>query len=99
MAKNYKNEVSSNQIIRKAQKKQEVSHFWAGLRQAKPDFLRFGLFNLNTREQIRFWEDTWLGNYSFQQQYVSVFFAPVRTGWSRSCIPVQRWSCELQRTL
>jgi hypothetical protein len=29
---------------------------------------------------------------------LSVFSIPVRTGWSRSCIPVLRWSCELQST-
>jgi hypothetical protein len=26
---------------------------------------------------------------------LSVFCAPARTGWSRSCIPVLRLSCEL----
>jgi hypothetical protein len=27
---------------------------------------------------------------------LSVFSAPVRTRWSRSCVPILRWSCELQ---
>jgi hypothetical protein len=30
---------------------------------------------------------------------VSVFFTPVRTGWSRLRVPVLRWSYELQSTL
>jgi hypothetical protein len=37
--------------------------------EAKIIFLRFGSFHPNNGEQRRFWEDKWLGNYSFQQQY------------------------------
>jgi hypothetical protein len=62
----------ANQTIGKTQKKLRVSHFWAGLMEAKPDCLRFGSFHLNNGEQIRFWKDKWLGNYSFQQQYPSL---------------------------
>jgi hypothetical protein len=29
---------------------------------------------------------------------VSVFSAPARIGWSRSCVLVLRWSCKLQST-
>jgi hypothetical protein len=29
---------------------------------------------------------------------LSVFSTLARTGWSRSCVPVPRWSCELQST-
>jgi hypothetical protein len=40
---------------------------------AKSSFLRYGSFHLNNRKQIRFWEDKWLGNFSFQQQYPSLY--------------------------
>jgi hypothetical protein len=39
----------------------------------KPKFLRYGSFHLNNGRQIRFWEDKWLGSYSFQQQYSSLY--------------------------
>jgi hypothetical protein len=35
----------------------------------------------------------------FSAHQQSVFSTPIRIGWSRSCIPVLRWSCELQSTL
>jgi hypothetical protein len=44
----------SNETIGKAQKKPGVSHFWAGLMNAKPDFLRSGSFHLNNGKKIRF---------------------------------------------
>jgi hypothetical protein len=40
---------------------------------AKANFLIHGSFLLNNRKQIRFWEDKWLGNYSFQEQYPSLY--------------------------
>jgi hypothetical protein len=39
---------------------------------AKPKFLRLGSF-LNNAKQIRLCEDKWMGNYSFQQQYPSLY--------------------------
>jgi hypothetical protein len=39
----------------------------------KSKFLRFGSFHLNNEKQIRFWEDKWLENFSFQQQYPSLY--------------------------
>jgi hypothetical protein len=39
---------------------------------ATTNFLMHGSFRLNNGKQIRFWEDKWLGNYSFQQQYQSI---------------------------
>jgi hypothetical protein len=34
----------------------------------------------------------------FLARQLSVFSTPSRTGWSRSRVPVLRWSCELQST-
>jgi hypothetical protein len=48
------------------------SHFWVGLMKDKVTFLTHGSFRLNNGKQIRFWEDRWLGNYSFQHQYLSL---------------------------
>jgi hypothetical protein len=50
-----------------------VSHFWAGLMNAKQSFFRYGSFQLNNGKQIRFWEDKWLGNSNFQHQYPSLY--------------------------
>jgi hypothetical protein len=40
---------------------------------AKPDFLWYGSFHIRNERQIHFWEDKWLGNYSFQQLYPTVY--------------------------
>jgi hypothetical protein len=39
----------------------------------KEAFLRYGSFHLQNGKQIQFWEDKWLGNYSFQHQYPSLY--------------------------
>jgi hypothetical protein len=49
------------------------SHFWSGLMKAKTTFLMHRSFHLNNGKKIRFWEDKWLGNYSFQYQYLSLY--------------------------
>jgi hypothetical protein len=38
------------------------SQFWSGLMRVKDDFLNMGRFQLEDGKQIRFWEDTWLGD-------------------------------------
>jgi hypothetical protein len=40
---------------------------------AKESFLMHGSFRLNNGKQIRIWKDKWIGNYSFQQQYPSLY--------------------------
>jgi hypothetical protein len=39
----------------------------------KEDFLRFASFKLNNGTQIRFWEDKWICNTSFQDKYPSLY--------------------------
>jgi hypothetical protein len=39
----------------------------------KPDFLWYGSFQIQNAKQIRFWEDKWLGNHSFQHQYPTLY--------------------------
>ena len=36
---------------------------------AKHDFLRFGSFIVKNGSQVLFWEDKWLGNTTFRDQY------------------------------
>ena len=39
----------------------------------KDKFLNLGSFQLNNGENIRFWEDKWLGNFTLSQQYPSLY--------------------------
>jgi hypothetical protein len=59
----------TNQTIGKVKKKPGDSQFWTGLMNVKPDFLRYRSFQIKNVRQICFWEDKWLCNYNFQQQY------------------------------
>jgi hypothetical protein len=42
--------------------KHRDTHFWAGLMAMKKFFFRYGTFLIKDGSQIRFWEDSWLGN-------------------------------------
>jgi hypothetical protein len=53
--------------------KQGDSHFWAGLMATKPKFFRFGHFSIKDGSQIRFWEDSWLGNAPLREQYPALY--------------------------
>jgi hypothetical protein len=74
------NKYLSSQTIGKVDRKPGDSHFWAGLMKAKDTFLRHGSFHLNNGKQIRFSKDRWLGNYSFQHQYPSLY----NLAWKKS---------------
>jgi hypothetical protein len=63
----------TNQTIGKVHKKPSDLHFWTGSMIAKPDFLWYGSFQIKNGEQIRFLEDKWLGNYSFEHQYPTLY--------------------------
>jgi hypothetical protein len=52
--------------------KQGDSHFWSGLMKAINHFLESSTFNIHNGEQIRFWEDNWLGNFTLKEQYSSL---------------------------
>ena len=49
------------------------SHFWAGLMHVKNSFFRFGSFLIKDGSEIRFWEDTWLGNTPLKDQYPALY--------------------------
>jgi hypothetical protein len=61
------------QTTGKVKKKSGDSQFWTGLMNAKPDFLRYGSFQIKNGRQIHFCKDKWLDNYSFQQQYPTLY--------------------------
>ena len=52
-------------------KKLGDSHFWAGLMKVKDTFLNHGSFHLNDGNQIRFWEDKWIGNHTFRDNILT----------------------------
>ena len=54
-------------------KKPIDSHFWKGLMNVKTEFMRYGRFNLMDGTQIRFWEDTWLGNQPLSVRFPALF--------------------------
>jgi hypothetical protein len=62
-----------SQTIGKVERKLGDSHFWSRIMKGKENFLMHGSFCLNNGKQIWFWEDKWLGHYSFQQQYPSLY--------------------------
>ena len=49
------------------------SPFWKGLMKVKDDFFIRGSFTLGNGENIRFWEDTWLGDKPLSSQYPSSY--------------------------
>jgi hypothetical protein len=49
------------------------SHFWSGLMRVKDSFLSLGHFKLNDGRNIWFWKDRWLGNFTLQHQYPSLY--------------------------
>ena len=49
------------------------SHFWSGIMEVKDSFLNLGSFVLGNGEQIRFWEDVWLGDQPLMKQYPSLY--------------------------
>jgi hypothetical protein len=53
--------------------KQGDSHFWAGLMATKQKFFRFGQFSIKDGSQVRFWEDSWLGNAPLREQYPTLY--------------------------
>ena len=36
-------------------------------------FLNYGSFHLNDGNQIRFWEDKWIGNHTLREQYPDLY--------------------------
>lgn len=63
----------SNKTLTQATKKPSDSHFWAGLMKIKDQFLQCGHFKINSGSEIRFWEDTWIGDRTFGITYPNLY--------------------------
>ena len=59
--------------ITQVERKQGDSYFWSGLMKVKNYFLNMGSWFINNGEQVRFWEDKWLGNSSLKDKYPSLY--------------------------
>ena len=59
--------------LSEVQAKPTDSPFWKGLMEVKHEFFSRGSFKVGNGMSIRFWEDTWLGNTSLAQQYLSLY--------------------------
>ena len=55
------------------QRRSRDSHFWASLMKVKSEFLKFGTFHIKNGSQVRFWEDTWLGNRPLRHKYPQLY--------------------------
>lgn len=63
----------NNKSLTQVNRKQGNSHFWAGFMKVKNTFLNMGFWIVNNGEQVIFWEDKWVGNYSFKDRYPSLY--------------------------
>jgi hypothetical protein len=62
-----------NKSIGQVRRKPGDSHFWTGLMKVRDMFLERGVFTVNNGRDIRFWEDRWLGNFTLQQRFPSLY--------------------------
>jgi hypothetical protein len=67
------NKYIKNQTLAQVEAKPSDSPFWKGLMHVKDDFLKRGAFKLGNGEDIRFWEDVWLGGTTLAQQYPALY--------------------------
>jgi hypothetical protein len=68
-----RNKYLVNKTIGKVDRLPGDSHFSTSIMNVKQKFLSFGLFQLNNGTQVRFWEDKWIGNHAFKDQYPSLY--------------------------
>lgn len=72
--------------VAKQPTKTEVEHvlgdsqFWTVLKHVKNVFLRFVMFQLGDRSQIRFWEDHWIGQHCLKDKFPSLYNIVRRKG-------------------
>ena len=68
-----RNKYLKNCTLSQISKKAGDSHFWSSLMGVKDQFLNLGRFKLVSGNQIRFWEDKWLGNQKLKNQFPNLF--------------------------
>jgi hypothetical protein len=73
LAKHIEEKISKISNYYSSAKKPGDLHFWSGLMRIKDSFLSLGHFKLNDERNLWFWEDRWLGNFTLQHQYSSLY--------------------------
>jgi len=68
-----RNKYMKDKPLAEVEKKSRDSHFWKGLMGVKDQFLNLGRFKLVSGNQLRFWEDIWLGNQALKFKYPNLF--------------------------
>jgi hypothetical protein len=63
------NKYLKNKTLSQVTAKPTDSPFWKGLMGVKDDFFSRGSFTIGNGQQVRFWEDTWLGDSPLASQY------------------------------
>jgi hypothetical protein len=64
---------TGSKVLSQINWKPRDSHFWAGLMYAKKYFFRHGSFLIKDGSEIRFREDSWLGNLPLKDQYPALY--------------------------
>ena len=62
-----------NKSLSQFYKKSGDSQVWAGRMENKDLFLSKGIFKIQSENQVRFWEDVWIGNKSLRDMYPSLY--------------------------
>jgi len=68
-----RNKYLKHRTLSQISKKAGDSHFLSSLMGVKDQFLNLGRFKLVSGNQIRFWEDNWLGNQKLKDQFPNLF--------------------------
>jgi hypothetical protein len=68
-----RNKYLSNKSITQVSKRPGDSRFWSRLMNLKDQFLSFGDFRLQSGNQIRSWEDIWLGPNTLRENNIPIF--------------------------
>ncbi|WVZ96321.1 hypothetical protein U9M48_041976 [Paspalum notatum var. saurae] len=68
-----KNKYLKGKPLVQVERKLGDSHFWRSLLNVKDLFLSLGRFKLVIGNQLRCWEDKWLGNHAFKHVYPNLF--------------------------
>ena len=67
------NKYLNTKSLSQVQSKPTDSPFWKGILKGKDDFFDRGSFVLGNGNNIRFWEDTWLGDKPLSKEYPSLY--------------------------
>jgi hypothetical protein len=68
-----RNKYLIDKSITQVKKQPGDSQFWTSLMNAKDQFLTFRNFRLQSGNQIRFWEDKWIGASTLREQYPNLY--------------------------